>query len=302
MQSQMGAVEPLANPSASGSSTGRRLRKAFRLVRGYPLGALGLAVVLLMFLVAIFAPLIATHPVDQGSGDAILLPPSGEHFFGTDEYGRDVFSRVVYGARVSLYIGFGSVAVGMVAALLLGMISAYAGGFVDTVFQRFIDAAMAFPPLVFLLVLASVFGSGVWQLILALGILGAFRNTRVIRAAVLSVASTQYVEAARVLGASNTRILLRHVLPNIFGPTMVVATVWLGVAIISESSLSYLGLGIQPPTPSWGRMLSDLRPFMLQVPAVVMFPGIAIAVTVFAFNVLGDALRDILDPRMRGAR
>jgi peptide/nickel transport system permease protein len=192
--------------------------------------------------------------------------------------------------------------IGLSLATLVGVLSGYFGSWVDVILQRVVDAAMAFPSLVLLLVLVSVFGAGLIQLILALGILGMFANSRVIRSAVLGVKANVYVEAARALGAGNVRILLRHILPNIFGPIMVLATVWLGTAILAETSLSYLGLGIPPPTPSWGRMLSEARAFMLDRPTLALFPGLAITVVVFGFNMLGDALRDLLDPRLRGAR
>jgi peptide/nickel transport system permease protein len=273
-----------------------------RLLREKPLGAFSAGIILCVLLIAIFAPLIATHPRDFADKKAILLPPSSDHYLGTDKFGRDVFSRIVYGSRVSIYTGFGAMLIGLSLATLVGVLSGYFGSWVDVILQRVVDAAMAFPSLVLLLVLVSVFGAGLIQLILALGILGMFANSRVIRSAVLGVKANVYVEAARALGAGNVRILLRHILPNIFGPIMVLATVWLGTAILAETSLSYLGLGIPPPTPSWGRMLSEARAFMLDRPTLALFPGLAITVVVFGFNMLGDALRDLLDPRLRGAR
>jgi peptide/nickel transport system permease protein len=273
-----------------------------RFMREKPLGMVSAAIILSVVLVAVFAPLIATHPRDFTDKNAILLPPSSDHYMGTDKFGRDVFSRIVYGSRVSIYTGVGAMLIGLSMATLIGILSGYFGGWLDVLLQRVVDAAMAFPSLVLLLVLVSVFGAGIFQLILALGILGMFANSRVIRSAVLSVKSNAYVEAARSLGAGNGRIVVRHVLPNIFGPIMVLATVWLGTAILAETSLSYLGLGIPPPAPSWGRMLSEARAFMLQSPTLALFPGLAITLIVFGFNMLGDALRDLLDPRMRGAR
>jgi peptide/nickel transport system permease protein len=273
-----------------------------RFVREKPLGVFSAAIIIGVVIVAIFAPLIATHPRDFTDGNAILLPPSREHYFGTDQFGRDVFSRIVYGARVSVLVGFGAMLIGLSLAGLLGVTSGYFGGAIDAVVQRFVDAAMAFPSLVLLLVLVSVFGAGIFQLVLALGILGMFGNSRVVRSAVLGVKSNVYIEAARAMGAGNTRILTKHILPNIFGPVMVIATIWLGTAILAETSLSYLGLGIPPPTPSWGRMLSESRTFMLEQGTLALFPGLAITLIVFGFNMLGDALRDLLDPRLRGGR
>lgn len=273
-----------------------------RFLREKPLGVVSAAIILGVVLIAVAAPVVATHPRDFTDKNAILLPPSGEHYFGTDKFGRDVFSRIVYGSRVSIYTGVGAMLIGLSMATLIGVVSGYFGGWIDASLQRVVDAAMAFPSLVLLLVLVSVFGAGIFQLILALGILGMFANSRVIRSAVLSVKANVYVEAARALGAGNSRILLRHVLPNIFGPIMVLATIWLGTAILAETSLSYLGLGIPPPAPSWGRMLSEARAFMLQRPTLALFPGLAITIVVFGFNMLGDALRDLLDPRLRGGR
>jgi peptide/nickel transport system permease protein len=273
-----------------------------RFVREKPLGVFSAAIILGVLFVALFAPLIATHPRDFTDGNAVLLPPSGEHYFGTDQYGRDVFTRIVYGSRVSVYTGFGAMLIGLSLAALLGVISGYFGGVADVVVQRVVDAAMAFPSLVLLLVLVSVFGAGILQLVIALGILGMFGNSRVVRAAVLGIKSNVYIEAARAMGAGHARILFRHVFPNIFGPVMVLATVWLGTAILAETSLSYLGLGVPPPTPSWGRMLSDSRTFMLERGTLAIFPGLAITIIVFGFNMLGDALRDLLDPRLRGGR
>jgi peptide/nickel transport system permease protein len=271
-------------------------------MREKPLGMFSAAIIIGVVLVAVFAPLIATHPRDYTDGNAILLPPSRDHYMGTDKFGRDVFSRIVYGSRVSIFTAVGAMLIGLSMATLIGILSGFFGGWIDASLQRVVDAAMAFPSLVLLLVLVSVFGAGILQLILALGILGMFANSRVIRSAVLGVKSNMYVEAARSLGAGNGRIVVRYVLPNIFGPIMVLATVWLGTAILAETSLSYLGLGIPPPTPSWGRMLSEARAFMLQSPTLALFPGLAITLLVFGFNMLGDALRDLLDPRMRGAR
>jgi peptide/nickel transport system permease protein len=281
-------------------------RRAFagitRFARVKPLGAACTAIFLAMVVVAIFAPLIATHARDQTSKTAILLAPSRTYLFGTDNYGRDVFTRIVYGSRVSLYVGAGATVIGITLATLLGVVSAYFGGTLDAIVQRVVDAAMAFPALVLLLVLVSVLGAGIWQLVGALGALGMFSSSRVVRSAVLGVKSNSYVEAARATGAGDGRIIIRHILPNVFGPVMVLATISFGGAILAETSLSYLGLGIPPPTPSWGRMLSEARSFMLVRPTLALFPGLAITVVVFAVNMLGDALRDILDPRMRGGQ
>lgn len=292
-------ASPISPPSALTQGP-RAATAALRFIRGKPLGAASAAILLVMVVTAIFAPLIATHSRDYTDKRAILLAPSAVHYFGTDNYGRDVFSRIVYGSRVSIYVGAGATLLGIGLATLLGVVSGYFGGGIDAGLQRIVDAAMAFPALVLLLVLVSVLGAGIFQLVFALGILGMFASSRVVRSAVLGVKANVYVDAARALGARNGRILVRHILPNIFGPIMVLATVSFGVAILAETSLSYLGLGIPPPTPSWGRMLSEARSFMLQRPTLALFPGLAITIVVFAVNMFGDALRDVLDPRLRG--
>ncbi|MCK9520719.1 MAG: ABC transporter permease, partial [Dehalococcoidia bacterium] len=237
--------------------------------------------------------------------------------FGTDQLGRDIYSRIVWGARVAMYVGLGAVLVSSMIALLIGVSTAYFGGTVDTVLQRVVDAVMALPPLVILVSLPTLIGG--WdidgglpfdnpgitntKLLLILGILGGASGSRVIRAAVIGVRSAQYLEAATVLGASHLRIMLRHIVPNIFGPLMVQATIALGGIIITEAALSYLGLGdTDPRHPSWGQMLQLAANNASTQPVQVVWPGVAIALAVFSFNMLGDALRDLLDPRLRGAR
>jgi peptide/nickel transport system permease protein len=271
----------------------------YRLFRDQPLGVLGLLIVVLMMAMAIFAPLFANHsPSDL---QETLSSPTREHFFGTDSLGRDVYSRVVYGARVSVTVGFGAIGVSMLLCTLLGMASGYAGGLIDTLTQRVVDALMSFPWLVLLLTLVAVAGHGLPQLIMALGVIGAAGAARVVRSAVLSVKTEAYVEAARALGAGPFHIMYCHVFPNILAPIMVAATTGLGSIILAEASLSFLGFGVPPPTPSWGRMLSeDGMRFLTLAPWIAVFPGLAITLVVYGFNMLGDALRDLLDPRLRG--
>jgi len=271
----------------------------YRLFRDKPLGAFGLVTVLVMIVMALFAPLIANH-----SPSALEVPlhrPTREFFFGTDSLGRDVYSRVVYGARVSVAVGFGAIGVSILLSSLLGMVSGYAGGLFDTVTQRVVDALMSFPWLVLLLTLVAVVGHGVPQLIVALGVIGGAGASRVVRSAVLSVKTEAYVQAARALGGGPFHIMYHHIFPNIFAPLMVAATTGLGSIILAEASLSFLGFGVPPPTPSWGRMLSeDGMRFLTLAPWIAIFPGLAITLVVYGFNMLGDALRDLLDPRLRG--
>jgi len=271
----------------------------YRLFRDKPLGAFGLVTILIMMVMALFAPLIANHsPSEIG---VPLHRPTREFFFGTDSLGRDVYSRVVYGARVSVAVGFGAISVSILLTTLLGMLSGYVGGVFDTVTQRVVDALMSFPYLVLLLTLVAVVGHGLPQLIVALGVIGGAGGSRVVRSAVLSVKTETYVQAARALGGGPLHIMHYHIFPNIFAPLMVAATTGLGSIILAEASLSFLGFGVPPPTPSWGRMLSeDGMRFLTLAPWIAVFPGLAITLVVYGFNMLGDALRDLLDPRLRG--
>jgi peptide/nickel transport system permease protein len=288
---------------------GKRARRAppwlaflKRLFRTKPIGAIGFVIVLVMVITAIFAPLIAPYDPADPLGPR-LATPSSTYWMGTDNSGRDIFSRVVYGARVAVAVGFGAVAISTTLALLVGVTTGYFGGKVDAVIQRFVDAVMALPSLVLLLAIVTITGSGLRQLILILGFLGTAGTSRIVRSAVLGIRNVQYLEAARSIGMGSPRIMLFHVLPNIFAPVMVSATVALGGVILAEASLSFLGLGINDPSqPTWGQMLSQARRFINTNFNYVFWPCLAITLVVFAFNMLGDALRDLLDPRLRGSR
>lgn len=277
-----------------------RLKAIGRLIRQNPLGVLGLIIIIALAVVAIFAPLIAPYRVGDFTAGQPRENPSLAHLFGTDGSGRDMFSRVVFGARISMGVAFLSVIGGTGIALVLGIVSGYASGFVDNLIQRSVDTALAFPQLLFLLILAQVLGPSFRTVVLAIGISIIAPVTRVVRGAVLSEKQNQYVEAARALGASTPRILFLHIAPNIVALAIIVATTLLGLAILAEASLSFLGLGIPVPNPSWGTDISlarNILPFHLPW---AFFPGLAITLTVLAFNLLGDSLRDILDPRLRG--
>lgn len=282
----------------------RRLRRtAFRFVRNQPLGALGLFIVVAVVAVAVFAPLIATHGMNETSLGDRLVGPSAQHYFGTDNLGRDQFSRIVYGTRTTLQVALGAVIIGMTIALTVGMVSGYFGGWFDIIVQRIVDAWMAFPTLILLLSLVAVLGAGLAQIIGVLSLLIGVGGIRVIRATTLGYRKATFIEAAHVIGASPTRILVRHVAPNLFGPLMVLTTLGLSSAILAEASLSFLGFGVPPPAASWGRMLSGSSSlYLYKAPWLAIFPGLAITVVVFGVNMLGDALRDELDPRMRGSR
>jgi ABC-type dipeptide/oligopeptide/nickel transport system permease subunit len=254
-----------------------------------------------LIVVGLFAPLIAPYPINQFSGIP-GRPPSQAHLFGTDKFGQDIFSRVVYGARISLQVGFFSVGLGTLIGLAIGMTSGYAGGFVDSVVQRGVDTAIAFPQLILLLMVIRVLGPSITNVIIvvAIGIIPGV--ARVVRGAVLSERQNAYVEAARATGASGTRIIVRHLTPNVLPLAIVIATTLLATAILAEAALSFLGLGIPPPNPSWGADISVARTSFPINTWAALFPGIAISLTVLGFNLFGDTLRDILDPRLRGTR
>jgi peptide/nickel transport system permease protein len=268
-----------------------------------PLGAIGGALVLLLLVVAAAAPVLAPYPYDVGEASVRLQGPSLAHPFGTDASGRDMLSRVIWGARISVTVGFGAVAISTVMAIAVGVVSGYFGGWVDLLVQRLVDIWISFPALVLLISLVAVAGPGLWSVTAILGILLAPGTSRVVRSAVISIRHLPYIESASCIGAGHTRVILKYVLPNVFAPIIVLATVQLGTAILAESTLSFLGYGVPPPHPAWGGMLSGTgRAFMLQSPWLSIWPGLAISLAVFGFNMLGDALRDELDPRLRGSR
>jgi peptide/nickel transport system permease protein len=270
--------------------------------RKKPLGAIGGVIVVAMLVMAALAEPIAPFDYDETIRGARMKPPSATHWLGTDNLGRDMWSRIVYGARVSVTVGFATVVLGMLLATVVGISSGYFGGAYDIVMQRIVDAWMSFPYLVIILSVMAILGPGLLNVILALSIIVAAINSRVIRGATLQVAQNAYVEAARAVGCGHARIILRHILPNIVATIIILATIGLGGIILAESALSFLGFGVPPPYPSWGSMLSGSgRTYMFRAPWMAIWPGVAISLAVFGFNMLGDALRDVLDPRLRGA-
>ena len=302
-------MERVATPLFSDGQTASRrgglgtmLRALLNFTRRKPLGALGGFFVALVIFLAIFADVVAPYDYNKRNLRARLQPPSTTHYMGTDNMGRDIFSRIVYGARVSVTVGFGGIGIGVFLATLVGVTSGYFGGRFDILFQRLIDAWQAFPWLVILLSITAIFQPGIVTLIFGIGILSAASSSRIVRSATLAAKENQYVEAAWAIGASHRRIILRYILPNVFAPIIIIATIGLGFAILAESALSFLGFGIPPPFPSWGEMLSGTaRMYMYRAPWLAIWPGVAISVAVFGFNMLGDALRDVLDPRLRGS-
>ncbi len=283
---------------------------AIRLFKEKPLGAAGAVIVVVMLLAGIFAdlgwlglPNVRLAPYDYADialADR-LQSPSGTRLLGTDHLGRDTFSRIVYGARISMVVGVGGTAISTLLALVIGLISGYVGGKLDMVVQRIVDAFMCFPGLFFLLTVMALVGPGVLQVAIVLGALYGIWYSRVVRGAVIAAKENTYVEAARSVGCSTSKILLGHILPNIMASVIIVFSITIGQLILAEASLSFLGYGVPPPEPSWGGMLSmEGRQYMLRSPWLALWPGLALGVVVWGTNMLGDAVRDILDPRLRG--
>ncbi|MFC1935865.1 ABC transporter permease [Chloroflexota bacterium] len=281
--------------------TTRLRRAAWHFCKKKPLGALGLVICVGAVLVGLFAPVVATHdPLAQDAWDR-LQSPSTSHWLGTDDFGRDLYSRIVEGTRVSIIVAFFAIGIGTSIGLVLGIISGYFGGWVDNLLQRITEILLAFPTILFALSLVAIMGASLSNVVIALTIVFAPRTLRVIRGTVLSVKENVYVDAARSIGATPMRIMARHIAPNIMAPYLILASALLGSAILIEATLSFLGLGVPPPHPSWGRMLSGgAQMFAMTAPWVVLFPGIAITLLVLGFNVFGDALRDVWDPKLRG--
>ena len=274
-----------------------------RLFREKPLGAAGALICCLFALCGIFANVLAPYGMNEISPIARLQSPSLQHLFGTDNLGRDVFSRCLYGAQISVIIALSAATLATVISIMLGILSGYFGGKVDMIVQRMVDAWMSFPDLVILIVVVAVLGPGAWQIVGTLGLLLGIGGSRIVRSAVVSVREHMYVHAAQSIGASTIRILWRHILPNVLAPVIVLFTTRVGTVILAESGLSFLGLGVPPPTPTWGGMLSGAgRSYMFQAPWLALAPGLCLTLVVWGINVYGDALRDLFDPRMRGSR
>jgi len=289
------------NKSAAPNRLAAVLAALWQFCRYKPLGAFGGVIVVGLLIMAVFAPWIAPYQYDETIPGARMKAPGAQFWMGTDNLGRDVYSRVVYGAAVSVTVGFGAVLLANVLATVIGITSGYFGGAYDICVQRVVDAWQSFPFLMVILSLMAVLGPGLLNLVLALGVLGAAAASRVIRGTTIIVMQNSYVEAARALGAGHLRIMLRYILPNVAATVIILATIGLGAAILAESALSFLGFGVPPPYPSWGAMLSGSgRSFMYRAPWMAIWPGAAISLAVFGFNMLGDALRDVLDPRLRG--
>ncbi len=269
-------------------------------IRRKPLGAVSAAVLVTLVLTAIFADVLAPFDPVETRPEIRLQAPSWAHAFGTDDIGRDVLSRVIYGARISLWVGLLAVGIGTFAGMIIGLLCGYCEGRLDLILQRVMDAIQAIPGLVLALAIVSVLKPNTTNAMLAIAIVIIPGNSRIVRGAVLSTKQNRYVEAAHAIGCRHPRIILSHILPNVTAPILVIASIWLGNAILIEATLSFLGLGTQPPTPSWGLMLSSTgRAFMEQAPWLAIFPGLAISLAVLGFNLFGDTLRDAWDPKLR---
>jgi peptide/nickel transport system permease protein len=276
------------------------LTRTRQFARRNPLGAAGGLVIIIMFLLAGFADVIAPYNPVANAYDRLHSPPSLENWFGTDQFGRDVFSRIVYGARTALLVGFVSAIVGACIGLVLGVASAYFGGKIDLIFQRILDVFMAFPLIIMALAVIAIFGTGAENVIIAITIPFIPRCARVVRSSALAIREMPYIDAARANGFSHSRIILRHMVPNVMAPFLIMITAFVGQAILLEASLSYLGLGVQEPTPAWGLMLQGgAEEYAESAPWIAIFPGLAISLAVFGFSLFGDAVRDELDPKLR---
>jgi peptide/nickel transport system permease protein len=308
MASQDAAVVVPSTPKPFAAPAKRSLRERgavvdvlVRLARDKPVGLVGGIIVVVLLIVGIFADLIAPYGFNEMILSDRLAPPSLYHIFGTDNTGRDLFSRIVYGARISMVVGLGGALLHVLVGFAVGATTGFSGGKADTLVQRLVDAIQCFPSLILYLTVMAVVGTGLLPVVLVLGISSGIYGSRTIRGAVIGIKHNTYVEAAAAIGSRSTRTLLKHILPNI-GPILIIEfTLAVGRMITAEAMLSFLGFGVPPPAPSWGGMLSDSgRRYMLQAPWMALWPGLALAVVVYGVNMLGDALRDLWDPRLRG--
>ena len=298
--------DPAASLDAGGAGAAQArsinlIQLLVRLVKGKPLGAIGGVITLVLLFTGLFADVLAPFGMNETDKLNFLAPPSAQYWLGTDHLGRDMLSRIIFGARVSVVVGLTSSVITVALAVFIGVLSGYIGGPFDLMLQRVVDAVMALPGLVLLLVIISMVGPGMWSVIVTLGVLGGISSSRIIRSAVIGIKENAYVAAAQAIGCRRGTMFLRHLLPNIMAPIIILFSLNIPGVILSEASLSFLGFGIPAPQPSWGAMLGGkARPYMMSAPWMVLWPGIALAVVVFGTNIFGDALRDLLDPRLRG--
>ena len=274
-------------------------KDAWRRLKKNKLAMFGLAIVIFLILIAVFAPFISPYDPISRIKEESSLSPSRIHLFGTDLLGRDIFSRVIYGSRISIEVGIVAVGISVIIGLFFGALAGYFGNVPDAIIMRFADIFFAFPYILGAIAIMTILGPGLINIFIAIGILGWASFARIFRGSILSIKNKEYIEAARALGASNYRIIIKHIFPNAFAPIIVYATMNVGTAIIVEAALSFLGLGVQPPTPAWGKMLSESLDYIDIAPWMMFFPGLAIVITVLGFVLLGDGLRDAFDPRLK---
>ncbi|SET99210.1 nickel transporter permease [Paenibacillus sp. NFR01] len=292
------AMQP-NSPNAPAEKTSGPWRDAWKAFRKNKTAMLGLCIIVFFVLIALLAPLIAPYSFKEQELVNRLKPPSGAHWFGTDDLGRDMFSRIIYGARISLWVGFFSVIGSIIIGTLLGVLAGFYGKWVDMLISRLFDILLAFPSILLAIAIVAILGPSLRNALLAIAIVNIPTYGRLVRAKVLSLKQEEYITAARAIGMTNTRILFTHILPNSLTPIIVQGTLGIATAIIEAAALGFLGLGAQPPDPEWGKMLSDSRQFIQKAPWTVIFPGLSIMLTVLGFNLMGDGLRDVLDPRMK---
>jgi peptide/nickel transport system permease protein len=287
------------NPTVQQEAAASLWKETWRGFRKNKLALVGTFMVLFFILLAVFAPVIAPQGINEQDLSQRLQPPSSKHWFGTDDFGRDILSRVIYGARISLWVGFFSVLGSVVVGMFLGIIAGYYGKWVDTIISRIFDIMLAFPSILLAIGVVAVLGPSLQNALIAIAIINIPNFGRLIRSKVLSVKQEEYIMAAKAIGMSDTRILFSHILPNSMTPIIVQGTLAIAIAIIEAAALGFLGLGAQPPNPEWGKMLADSKQFLVQAPWTMIFPGLAIMLVVLGFNLMGDGLRDALDPRMK---
>ncbi|KIL29013.1 hypothetical protein B4133_0876 [Bacillus altitudinis] len=295
----MEAQKELQAPKQKEERSQSLILESMKLFFQHKLAVIGTVIVFLFLILAIFAPLIAPYGINEQSLGERFSAPSAAHWFGTDDFGRDIFSRVVHGARISLWVGFFSVLGSVILGTLLGLMAGYGGRLLDAIISRLFDILLAFPSILLAIAIVSILGPSLQNALIAIAIINVPTFGRLVRSKVLSIKQEEYVLAAKAVGMSHRRIVLRHILPNSMVPVIVQATLAIGTAIIEAAALGFLGLGAQAPSPEWGKMLADARPYLVQAPWTLFFPGIAIMLTVLGFNLMGDGLRDTLDPKMK---
>lgn len=296
--SQIDSNQPTLPLMSRGAKLGRAIDEWKRFVKTQKLGVISLSIILVFIALAVLAPVIAPYDPVAQDRTAFMLPPSQDHIMGTDDLGRDIFSRIIFGSRVSLLVGIATVVISMVLGTVLGVISGFFGKIVDMAIQRVMDAIMAIPPLILALFIAALLGPAIENVIIALTIVNIPHFARITRGEMLRIKELNYVEASRASGAGSMRIIFKHGIPNMMAPIIVIASLTFGQSIIAEASLSFLGIGTPPPEPSWGLMLSGASSYMENAPWMVIFPGLILSIAVLAFNLLGDSLRDFLDPKL----